>query len=168
MIIIHIDLSFILFQKYYTFDVTIKESLNKTIAYENGGSFPMTGSIIIGAHILKYYLLLACYLISLFKLEFNKFINNDTNNIFILLKLQLCCVLATLFILINKKGVENDDVMDAFIFTIAKISIFIICDCFILIVLWILNIKSESVEHVDSKKEVFIFNKNNNSNKNIK
>ena len=168
MIIIHIDLSFILFQKYYTFDVTIKESLNKTIASENGVVYPMTGGIIIGAHILKYYLLLACYLISLFKLEFNKFINNDTNIIFILLKIQLCSVLATLFILINKKGVENDDVMDAFIFTIAKISVFLICDCFILIVLWVLNIKSKIVEHVDSKKEELISNENNDSNENIK
>ena len=58
--------------------------------------------------------------------------------------------------------------MDAFIFTIAKISVFIFCDCFILIVLWILNIKSESVEHVDSKKEELISNENNDSNENMK
>ena len=31
----------------------------------------MTGGIIIGIHILKYYLLLAFYLISLFELEIN-------------------------------------------------------------------------------------------------
>ena len=57
--------------------------------------------------------------------------------------------------------------MDAFIFTIAKISVFLICDCFILIVLWVLNIKSKIVEHVDSKKEELISNENNDSNENV-
>ena len=168
MIILHIDLSFILFQKFYSYDVTLKETLNKTMGLKNEKTFPTIGGIIIASHIMKYYLLLSFYLISLFKLEFNKFINNDTNIIFVLLKIQLCSVLATLFVLINKKGVKNDDVMDAFILTVAKISVFLMCDCFLLILLCLLNVKNKNAEKVDSKKEGLITNDNSDSNENDK
>ena len=168
MIILHNDLSFILFQKFYSYDVTLKETLNKTIGLKLEKTFPKIGGIIIASHIMKYYLLLSFYLISLFKLEFNKFINNDTNIIFVLLKIQLCSVLATLFVLINKKGVKNDDVMDAFILTVAKISVFLLCDCFFLILLCLLNVKNKNDEKVDSKKEGLITNDNSDSNENDK
>ena len=160
MLIIHIDLCFILFQKYYSFDVTLLETLNKSIGVINSKKHTVIGGIIVGLHILKYYLLLVHYLISLFKLDTNKFINKDTNIIFIFLKIQVCFIIAILLLLINKKGIENDDVMEYFIWAVGKLSVFLFCDLYILSIICFSNLKNKKNTKLDSKIEGLISNEN--------
>ena len=169
-IIFHVELSFILFQKNYTFDVTIKETLNKTIGVKESKKHTIIGGLIIGSHILKYYLLLIFYLIDLLKLDSHKLLNNESNDIFILLKSYLYCVLIVFFLSINKIGIQNDNILEVLIWIIAKISIILIID-----IIFIIFTNCKKIERIQKNKNPFYYelkkindeNINNNNNNEI-
>jgi hypothetical protein len=97
-------------------------------------------------------------------------LNNESNDIFILLKSYLYCVLIVFFLSINKIGIQNDNILEVLIWIIAKISIILIID-----IIFIIFTNYKKIEEVQKNKNPFYYelkkisdeNINNNNNYNI-
>ena len=96
--------------------------------------------------------------------------NNESNDIFILLKSYLYCVLIVFFLLINKIGIQNDNILEVLIWIIAKISIILIID-----IIFIIFTNCKKIEGIQKNKNPFYYelkkisdeNINNNNNNEI-